>query len=51
MEKMTDLLQTFSIAGMLSGCTEGIIVCPFELVKIRQQAERNVKFSEVYLKI
>ncbi|PAV55808.1 hypothetical protein WR25_07151 [Diploscapter pachys] len=38
--------MTFSIAGMLSGCTEGIIVCPFELVKIRQQAERNVKFSE-----
>lgn len=34
------LLQTFSCAGFFAGVTEGILVNPFEVIKIKQQSNR-----------
>ncbi|XP_038073860.1 mitochondrial 2-oxodicarboxylate carrier-like [Patiria miniata] len=36
---------TFTIAGLCSGLTEGFIITPFEVVKVRLQAER-LQFSQ-----
>lgn len=40
---------TLSFAGLMSGCTEAIVICPFEVVKVRLQSEHSVKLSEVIL--
>ncbi|XP_022087672.1 mitochondrial 2-oxodicarboxylate carrier-like isoform X2 [Acanthaster planci] len=36
---------TFTLAGLGSGLTEGFIICPFEVVKVRLQAEK-LQFSQ-----
>lgn len=41
--------QTLSLAGLCSGLTEAIVICPFEVVKVRLQSERNVKLKDVSL--
>uniref|UniRef100_A0A914V8A9 Mitochondrial 2-oxodicarboxylate carrier n=1 Tax=Plectus sambesii TaxID=2011161 RepID=A0A914V8A9_9BILA len=33
---------TLSLAGLCSGLTEAFVICPFEVVKVRLQSERNV---------
>ncbi|KAK5971289.1 Mitochondrial 2-oxodicarboxylate carrier [Trichostrongylus colubriformis] len=33
---------SFSVAGLFVGFTEGLVMCPFEVVKVRLQAEREV---------
>uniref|UniRef100_A0A914HAJ2 Mitochondrial 2-oxodicarboxylate carrier n=1 Tax=Globodera rostochiensis TaxID=31243 RepID=A0A914HAJ2_GLORO len=35
-----------SLAGLLSGLTEAIVICPFEVVKVRLQTELNVSLAE-----
>ena len=35
------LLQTFTAAGLCSGLTEAIVINPFEVVKVKLQAERG----------
>lgn len=35
------LLQTFALAGLFAGITEGILVNPFEAVKVRLQLNRD----------
>lgn len=35
------------MAGLCSGLTEAIVINPFEVVKVKLQAERNVALSEV----
>ncbi|CAD6185480.1 unnamed protein product [Caenorhabditis auriculariae] len=37
---------TLSFAGLCSGLTEAIVICPFEVVKVRLQSERNVSIAE-----
>ncbi|PAV71646.1 hypothetical protein WR25_03610 [Diploscapter pachys] len=37
---------TYSLAGMFSGLTSALLVCPFEVIKITQQSERHVNFFE-----
>ena len=31
----------------MSGCTEAIVICPFEVVKVRLQSEHSVQLKEV----
>ncbi|KAF7625923.1 hypothetical protein Mgra_00009893 [Meloidogyne graminicola] len=35
----------FSIAGLFTGLTEAVLVCPFEVVKVRLQSELNIPLS------
>ncbi|KHJ97470.1 2-oxodicarboxylate carrier 2 domain protein [Oesophagostomum dentatum] len=35
-----------SMAGLFCGFTEALVICPFEVVKVRLQAERNVSLME-----
>ncbi|KAL6723760.1 hypothetical protein Aduo_018731 [Ancylostoma duodenale] len=37
---------TLSMAGLFCGFTEAVVICPFEVVKVRLQAERNVSLRE-----
>lgn len=37
---------TMSFAGLFSGLTEAIVICPFEVVKVRLQADRNSSVKE-----
>ncbi|EYC15193.1 hypothetical protein Y032_0037g3373 [Ancylostoma ceylanicum] len=37
---------TLSMAGLFCGFTEAVVICPFEVVKVRLQAERNVSLKE-----
>lgn len=39
--------QSLSLAGLCCGLTEAVVVNPFEVVKIRLQAERHIKLSQV----
>ena len=38
--------QIFTLSGLCSGLTEAVVINPFEVVKVKLQAERNV-FKEV----
>lgn len=38
--------MTFTLAGLCSGLTEAFVINPFEVVKVRLQAERNVSLTE-----
>ena len=40
---------SLSMAGLCSGLTEAVVVCPFETVKVRLQAEHNITISQVSL--
>ncbi len=40
------MLQTLTLAGLCSGLTEAIVINPFEVVKVKLQAERG-SFHEV----
>uniref|UniRef100_A0A914MVN9 Mitochondrial 2-oxodicarboxylate carrier n=1 Tax=Meloidogyne incognita TaxID=6306 RepID=A0A914MVN9_MELIC len=35
----------FSLAGLFTGLTEALLVCPFEVVKVRLQSELNIPLS------
>lgn len=35
------LLQTFTVAGLCSGLLEGLFINPFEVIKVKLQAERS----------
>ena len=35
------------MAGLCSGLTEAVVVCPFETVKVRLQAEHNITMAQV----
>ncbi|CAI2357853.1 unnamed protein product [Caenorhabditis sp. 36 PRJEB53466] len=37
---------TMSLAGLFSGLTEAVVICPFEVVKVRLQADRNSSVKE-----
>uniref|UniRef100_A0A8R1DXF8 Mitochondrial 2-oxodicarboxylate carrier n=1 Tax=Caenorhabditis japonica TaxID=281687 RepID=A0A8R1DXF8_CAEJA len=37
---------TMSIAGLFSGLTEAVVICPFEVVKVRMQADRKTSVKE-----
>ncbi|CAO4382988.1 unnamed protein product [Caenorhabditis nigoni] len=37
---------TMSFAGLFSGLTEAIVICPFEVVKVRLQADRKSSVKE-----
>ncbi|KAK0421308.1 hypothetical protein QR680_015171 [Steinernema hermaphroditum] len=37
---------SLSLAGLLCGFTEAIVICPFEVVKVRLQSEANVSLKE-----
>ncbi|CAB3410475.1 unnamed protein product [Caenorhabditis bovis] len=37
---------TMSIAGLFSGLTEAVVICPFEVVKVCLQADRNTSISQ-----
>lgn len=37
------------MAGLCAGLTEAVVINPFEVVKVRLQAERGVTLGEVYL--
>uniref|UniRef100_A0A1I7TZJ0 Mitochondrial 2-oxodicarboxylate carrier n=1 Tax=Caenorhabditis tropicalis TaxID=1561998 RepID=A0A1I7TZJ0_9PELO len=37
---------TMSMAGLFSGLTEAIVICPFEVVKVRLQADRKSSVKE-----
>lgn len=41
------IFQIFGLAGLCSGLTEAVVINPFEVVKVKLQAERNVALSEV----
>jgi len=49
---------TFTLAGLLAGITEGLIISPFEVVKVKMQAERGhykhqsstIEFAKIILK-
>ncbi|XP_045164759.1 mitochondrial 2-oxodicarboxylate carrier-like [Mercenaria mercenaria] len=36
----------FTLAGLCSGLTEAVVINPFEVIKVKLQAERNVLLSE-----
>lgn len=38
--------QLFSMAGLFAGLTEAVVINPFEVVKVKLQAERSV-YSKV----
>lgn len=40
------VFQIFTLSGLCSGLTEAVVINPFEVVKVKLQAERNV-FKEV----
>uniref|UniRef100_A0A915EM02 Mitochondrial 2-oxodicarboxylate carrier n=1 Tax=Ditylenchus dipsaci TaxID=166011 RepID=A0A915EM02_9BILA len=49
LESFGDALPAWSrhpLAGLFSGLTEAIVVCPFEVVKVRLQSEHNVVLKE-----
>ncbi|KAH7714165.1 Protein R11.1, partial [Aphelenchoides avenae] len=35
-----------SVAGLCSGLTEAVVICPFEVVKVRLQSEHNVAVKD-----
>ncbi|PIO77094.1 hypothetical protein TELCIR_00806, partial [Teladorsagia circumcincta] len=37
---------SLSMAGLFCGFTEAVVICPFEVVKVRLQAERGVSLRE-----
>jgi len=40
------VFQVFALAGLSSGLTEAVVINPFEVIKVKLQAERNV-FAQV----
>jgi len=42
----TFVFQVFALAGLGSGLTEAFVINPFEVIKVKLQAERN-QFKEV----
>ncbi|KAL3085027.1 hypothetical protein niasHS_010096 [Heterodera schachtii] len=45
----SDALPTwlhYSMSGLFTGLTEAVLVCPFEVVKVRLQSELNTPFSQ-----
>ena len=44
------LKQVFTLAGLCSGLTEALVINPFEVVKVKLQAERS-QFTEVRLRM
>ncbi|VDO73101.1 unnamed protein product [Heligmosomoides polygyrus] len=41
-----DISPSLSMAGLFCGFTEAVVICPFEVVKVRLQAERGVSLMQ-----